>query len=312
MSADGDAGLLDGDFRLEELTREGDGWTATVTVPESSRWFEGHFPGEPILPGVGQVDLVAALARRIYREEGAGGSGAEWECGGISNLRLSGQVRPDDRLRVDLRPEGDRVGFALRATESASDSSSARGGKRVSNGALLAAPDPEAAAPDHESPSEAGAAVTGLDPTRRLPHGPPSLLALEVIGFDPGTDEEAGAADAPGPAILCRGRVPAANAAARNGQAGAWMAIELAAQAAGLLQAANRPDGGPTSPPIGYLVRVRQAHFTTGHLPVDADLLARAELEGSNGPLSLYRATVGIPGGFALATASLGTFVAEA
>ena len=38
----------------------------------------------------------------------------------------------------------------------------------------------------------------------------------------------------------------------------------------------------------------------------------RAELEGSNGPLSLYRATVGIPGGVALATASLGTFVAEA
>ncbi len=305
MSPSGEAAFANGDFRLEELTGEGAGWTATVAVTESCRWFEGHFPGEPILPGVGQLELVVTLARRLHGAEG----GAGWECGAISNLRFSGQVRPGDRLAVDLRPEGDRIVFALRAA----GDGSGNGGKRISNGVISGSPDPDAAVPDHESPTGTGTLdVDGLDPSRLLPHGPPSLLALEVVGLDPGSEGGSeGDAGNGGPAILCRGRVPGAHAAARGGQAGAWMAVELAAQAAGLLQAANRPDDRRGSPAIGYLVRVREARFTTGHLPVDADLLARTELEGRNGPLSLYRATVGIPGGFALATASLGTYVPE-
>lgn len=307
MSPSGEAAFAGGDFRLEELTGEGAGWTATVAVPESCRWFEGHFPSEPILPGVGQLEVVAALVRRLHGADG----GADWECGGISNLRLSGQVRPGDRLVVDLRTEGDRTVFALRSA--GDDSSADSGGKRISNGIIFGSPDPDAAAPDHESPTGAGElGVDRLDPSRLLPHGPPSLLALEVIGLDPGSEGGPDGGDGDGgPAILCRGRVSGAHPAARDGLAGAWMAIELAAQAAGLLQAANRPDNRRASPAIGYLVRVREARFTTGHLPVDADLLARTELAGRNGPLSLYRATVGIPGGFALATASLGTYVAE-
>jgi len=307
LKPDGDRGFPDGDFLLEELTEVSDGWTATVVVPDSCRWFEGHFPGEPILPGVGQVDLVA----RLY-EELSDGSTA-W--GGLPKLRLNGQVKPGERLAVTLRRGDTGVAFSIRAAAPPGAEPDAAPGRRISDGLLALGPEPEAEMPGHESPTGlAGAAA--LDPPRLLPHEPPSLLALEVIGFDnggavTGDGDEDGAG--PAPAILCRGRVPADNAAARAGQAGTWMAIELAAQASGLLEAAlHRAAGAELDAlPVGYLVRVRGARFTHPTLPADADLLARVELQGRGGPLSLYRTTIGIPGGFALASASLGTFVPE-
>ncbi len=33
----------------------------TVTPDPGSRWFSGHFPGQPILPGVAQLGMVAEL-----------------------------------------------------------------------------------------------------------------------------------------------------------------------------------------------------------------------------------------------------------
>ncbi len=34
---------------------------ATVTTDPGSRWFSGHFPSQPILPGVAQLGMVAEL-----------------------------------------------------------------------------------------------------------------------------------------------------------------------------------------------------------------------------------------------------------
>lgn len=283
------------DFLLDEVTEVEGGWRSTVRVEESSPWFEGHFPGGAILPAVGQVELVVALHDQL--------SGRKLILGAIPNLRLMNPVRPGDRLTVDLRPDEDRVSFHLESAER----------QKVSTGAFTGSPNPRAEAKGHESPTRSPSRATHLDPKRLLPHAPPALLALEVIGYDSGgLDLE----DGPPAAILCRGRVPADHASVERGQAGIWMAIELAAQAAGLLQAAVQASeeistlSSPT-PSIGYLVRVRHAHFTAGFLPAEADLLARIELQSKAGPLSHYRTTVGIPGGSTLTTASLSTYVPE-
>ena len=304
MSPAGDGIFPDGDFHLEELTEQSDGWTATVTVPVTSRWFEGHFPGEPILPGVGQVDLVA----RLYEELATGPTA--W--GGLPKLRLNGQVKPGERLEVTVRPGDTGVSFSIRTAATPGSGSDmapddANRSRRISDGLFAFGPHPAAEMPGHESPTGLPGAAA-LDPPRLLPHEPPSLLALEVIGFDDGGDGNGNV-----PAILCRGRVSGDNAATRSRQAGPWMAIELAAQASGLLEAAHHRSAGTEldALPVGYLVRVRDARFSHPTLPTDADLLARVELQGRGGPLSLYRATIGVPGGFALATASLGTFVPD-
>ena len=78
-----------------------------VTIPPDAPWFEGHFPGAPILPGVIQLGLVQqAAGRRIRR---------------IERLRLRHPVGPGDELVIRL--DGGR--FVIR-----------RDGRKIAEGEL--------------------------------------------------------------------------------------------------------------------------------------------------------------------------------
>jgi predicted hotdog family 3-hydroxylacyl-ACP dehydratase len=60
---------------------------ATIDVPSAGAWFEGHFPGRPILPGVAELALVVeALAREAGRP-----------------VPLQGIESEVARLRIDLK-----------------------------------------------------------------------------------------------------------------------------------------------------------------------------------------------------------------
>ena len=53
---------------LPPLTSEAhtaDGWTCTFRVPADLAFFEGHFPGHPILPGVVALGWLLAGAERF-------------------------------------------------------------------------------------------------------------------------------------------------------------------------------------------------------------------------------------------------------
>ncbi len=71
-----------------------DGVTVVRVAPESP-FFAGHFPGEPVLPAVAQLVLLAEIL-----EQRVGGSS---RITAIDSLRLSRTVGPGDRLRVVLR-----------------------------------------------------------------------------------------------------------------------------------------------------------------------------------------------------------------
>ncbi len=301
---------------LLKLQPSDDGWWAEIEVAGDAAWFAGHFPGAPILPAVAQVDLVA----RVAAESGA----ADGFLAVLDNLRLSAPVRPGDRLELHLvRPDAQGgARFHLRRA----------GGERVSDGAVAWMPNdppPEAAAvpPAHPAqpapPSAASSADAGTapatpspsetspladpstfvpDPAAVLLHQPPALLAEAVLAVE-------------GDEILCRGRVPAGNASVRDGHAGPWMALELAAQAAGLLEAAKRQrdadeaGAAPPAPRTGYLVRVRNARFAVPRVAAEAPLVARVRQEGRGGPLTQWQATVEDADGRPVAAAGLGTFV---
>ena len=94
------------------------------------------------------------------------------------------------------------------------------------------------------------------------------------------------------------------------GLAGApnFLALELGAQAAAALEALPRQSAaGGGEPRVGYLVRVRDAAFSTSLLPVGVPLYVTAVLEGVAAPLAMYKITV-TDGDEPLATALLSTY----
>jgi len=76
-------------FMREEETDE---ISATFTFPESFTGFKGHFPGESILPGVCQIEMVIALSETYYKEE--------LKLLSLSRAKFLNVVKPNDKVKV--------------------------------------------------------------------------------------------------------------------------------------------------------------------------------------------------------------------
>ena len=78
-------------------------------VREDEPWFRGHFPGNPIFPGVlvvealAQVGAIAALSQR-------GAAGKLVLFAGIDKLRFKRMVRPGDTLDLQVEVTAMRAG----------------------------------------------------------------------------------------------------------------------------------------------------------------------------------------------------------
>jgi len=69
---------------------------ATVRFPEDSAWFSGHFPGNPIVPGVALIALVSEAV--IEQERVAGRSLA---ITGVRRVRFRLPVGPGDEVTLE-------------------------------------------------------------------------------------------------------------------------------------------------------------------------------------------------------------------
>ncbi|MDR0564479.1 MAG: AMP-binding protein [Azoarcus sp.] len=76
-----------------------------LKIPANLIWFEGHFPGAPVLPGVVQIDWAAWFAR-FYLGFDAGAAN-------ISNIKFQHAFKPHDapRLEMVLRKNGAELEF---------------------------------------------------------------------------------------------------------------------------------------------------------------------------------------------------------
>ena len=83
--------------------RDGPKLELDLSVPAGLACFDGHFPGQPILPGVVQVDWSARFARERL--------GVRGEFSAAENLKFHSMVRPGATLRLVLDPDGARVKF---------------------------------------------------------------------------------------------------------------------------------------------------------------------------------------------------------
>ncbi len=77
----------------------------TLHIPRDLHWFTGHFPGQPVLPGVVQTHWAAEFSKLLFPLGDA-------FCG-IDNLKFQQAVLPDQTLRLTLAhaPEAGVVRF---------------------------------------------------------------------------------------------------------------------------------------------------------------------------------------------------------
>lgn len=80
----------------------GESCTAYKHVKEDEYYFKGHFPGNPIMPGVLMVEALAQTgAVAILSMDENKGRNALF--GGINNLKFKKQVVPGDILKLEVK-----------------------------------------------------------------------------------------------------------------------------------------------------------------------------------------------------------------
>jgi 3-hydroxymyristoyl/3-hydroxydecanoyl-(acyl carrier protein) dehydratase len=90
-------------YKLKEMNRsDKNEIVADIHVPSDSPWFRGHFPGEPILPGVAQIGMVIDAIRQARNQD--------LKVSGLRRVRFKQIIRPDDQLKIIAAPLKQEVG----------------------------------------------------------------------------------------------------------------------------------------------------------------------------------------------------------
>jgi 3-hydroxyacyl-[acyl-carrier-protein] dehydratase len=76
--------------------------SADVLVPPDSPWFDGHFPGTPILPGVAQIGMVLDAIRKAHNRD--------LKISSVRRVRFKRMIRPDDQLKIIATPLKREIG----------------------------------------------------------------------------------------------------------------------------------------------------------------------------------------------------------
>jgi 3-hydroxymyristoyl/3-hydroxydecanoyl-(acyl carrier protein) dehydratase len=80
-----------------------DGAAYQLFIPDSLAWFDGHFPGELILPAVVQVDWAIYFGQRLGFDPD--------RFAGFSRLKFMSVIQPNMQLRLDLVVAGTNLDF---------------------------------------------------------------------------------------------------------------------------------------------------------------------------------------------------------
>ena len=70
--------------------------TMEAEISPDSPWFSGHFPGEPILPGVAQLAMALDAIKKLDRKN--------LRILSVKRVRFKQVIRPDDKLRITVTP----------------------------------------------------------------------------------------------------------------------------------------------------------------------------------------------------------------
>ena len=89
---------------------ESDEIVAQVITDGQSPWFSGHFPDNPILPGIAQLKMVADIIGASRKED--------LRMAGLNRVKFRKIVRPGDLLDIHAAPGKLKDQYAFRITSS--------------------------------------------------------------------------------------------------------------------------------------------------------------------------------------------------
>ena len=69
---------------------------AKAGAPPDSPWFSGHFPGEPILPGIAQIAMVLETIQQSVDRE--------LRIAGLKRVRFKQVIQPGDEITIRVTP----------------------------------------------------------------------------------------------------------------------------------------------------------------------------------------------------------------
>ncbi len=77
------------------------------SIPESSDFFDGHFPEFKLLPAVAQFEVVTRFSRKYFN--------TQRYVPAIKRIKFSNPIRPDTNVHLDLeyRAEKSSVNFSM-------------------------------------------------------------------------------------------------------------------------------------------------------------------------------------------------------
>jgi 3-hydroxymyristoyl/3-hydroxydecanoyl-(acyl carrier protein) dehydratase len=86
---------------------------ALADVPADSPWFSGHFPGEPILPGIALIYMAEQAI-----SHGALAKGEQVQLHTLKRVRFIQPVRPGETLSLNIVSEeaGEEILFSFKIT----------------------------------------------------------------------------------------------------------------------------------------------------------------------------------------------------
>jgi 3-hydroxymyristoyl/3-hydroxydecanoyl-(acyl carrier protein) dehydratase len=93
------------DFQIGEVEAREGGARVRARVPLDLAYLEGHFPGNPIVPGIAQLLLVERAVRRAFSDLGP--------LKGLTRLKFEVRIDPGDEVVVDLARTESGVRFAI-------------------------------------------------------------------------------------------------------------------------------------------------------------------------------------------------------
>jgi 3-hydroxymyristoyl/3-hydroxydecanoyl-(acyl carrier protein) dehydratase len=86
-----------------------EGHAFRLVVPPDLRWFDGHFPGDPIVPAVVQVDWAIHFGCELGFDPD--------RFSGFSRLKFKRVITPNTELRLVLTATTDKLGFLFESAD---------------------------------------------------------------------------------------------------------------------------------------------------------------------------------------------------